>query len=192
MVGSPLGLPMAMGRGTPMRRRLLIFLVLLLSLSLSILEAVPATANTYPGLHEQEWTRQASTLNARITIEVNDLNQGRFRFHLRCFIFNDATRRQEPQRCDFYPGVAHWYDLTTGEHYSKTLSAVVNSADYCCWLGVYRTLRDGHTYAVKAEGFSAYFYEEGFFSNYHTICSYRVTWHSSGNPDIGSLYCYYA
>jgi hypothetical protein len=97
-----------------MRRRLLILLALLLSLSLCVLHAAPASANTYPGLHEQEWTRQASTLNARITIEVNDLNQGRFRFHLRCFIYNETTRTQEPQRCNFHAGTAHWYDLTTG------------------------------------------------------------------------------
>jgi hypothetical protein len=167
-----------------MRRRLLVLLGLL-SLFLPVLTAAPATANTYPGLHQQDWTHGDLVLRARIAIEVNDFQQGRFRFRMQCFASGASTP------CDLFPGVAHWYDLTDGAHYVNSTLAACAVCYEDVWTGSYRPLLDNHTYAVKEVDFQAYFRGYNYWGSFHTICSYRVTWHTSADPTIGSLYCSY-
>jgi hypothetical protein len=170
-----------------MRKRLLVLLGLL-SLFLPVLTAAPATANTYPGLHIQDWTHNDLVLRGRIAIEVNDAGQGRLRFHMQCFKYDDIGGLN-PTLCNLYPEQSHWYDLTSGAHYSKDQSPCFQCFEDV-WVGTYRTLQDNHTYAVKQANFWAYFFSGLYTSSLHTICSYRVTWHTGGSPTIGSLYCY--
>jgi hypothetical protein len=170
-----------------MRKPLLVLLVLL-SLSLPVLTATPATANSYPGLHQQQWiSPYDDILRARIAIEVNDSGQGRYRFRIQCF-YIDANGRLIAANCLMGPGKHTWKDLTTGETFSKSPPDEQFDTDQT-WVGTYRTLRDNHTYAVKAEGFLVYFYRSEYVSQQHTICSYRVTWHTGRSPTIGSLWC---
>ena len=156
-----------------MRKLLLVFLAMF-SVAVAVLNAPPAAANTYPGLHQQDWTSPYSdVLRARIAIEVNDQGQGRFRFRILCFRYTD-TGDFVPQLCDMYPGTAHWYDLTTGAHYSNS-NLLPDYASYdSTWTGTYRTLQNNHVYAVKESNFNVQFYTSpGYISNYHTICSYK-------------------
>jgi hypothetical protein len=170
-----------------MRKPLLVLLALL-SLSLPVLTATPATANSYPGLHQQQWiSPYDDVLRARIAIEVNDQNQGRYRFRIQCFYIN-ANGQLIAEQCLMGPGKHTWADLTTGQTFSREPGDDQIDTDFT-WTGQYRTLQNNHTYAVKAEGFLVYFYRTEYVSQKHTICSYRVTWHTGGSPTIGSLWC---
>lgn len=167
-----------------MRKRLLkLALVLVLAaLSLPVLAAAPAAANSYPGLNEQEWFHGNDILNARIAIEVNGSNQGRFRFHLRCFRV-DANGRRSAQTCSFPnpfgtlpdAGTAYWFDHTSLFTASRALGIVVNDpdGDYT-WVGTYRTLQSGHVYSAKVANFRAYFHSSGYQGAAHTICTSAI------------------
>jgi hypothetical protein len=169
-----------------MRKYLLVFLAML-SLSVPVLSATPAAANAYPGLHVQDWISPYNdVLRARITIEVNDQNQGRYRFRIICYYY-DANGRLIDQQCLMGPGTHIWKDLTTGETFSRS-PGDVTAHDYT-WTGQYRTLQNDDTYAVKAQDFLVYFYHSNYVSQKHTICSYKVTWHTGGSPTIGGLWC---
>jgi hypothetical protein len=98
----------ALIEGGPMRSYLRI-LIVLACLSLPLVATVPAAANSYPGLVEREWTHGNDLLNARIAIEVNSANEGRFRLHLRCFRIDPVTGRRTLQVCDFdHTALSSW------------------------------------------------------------------------------------
>lgn len=171
-----------------MRKPLLVLLALL-CLSLPLLTATPATANSYPGLHQKQWTSPYDdVLRARIAIEVNDSGQGRLRFRMQCFYIN-ANGQLIAVNCRMVPRTITWADLTTGETFSRSISHEQPVTTDYTWTGVYRTLQNNHTYAVKSSDFSAFFYRSDYHGSLHTICSYRVTWHTGGSPTIGSLWC---
>jgi hypothetical protein len=91
-------------------RRYLRILVVLACLTLPLVPATPAAANTYPGLVQKEWFHGDDVLQARIAIEVNSENQGRFRLHLSCFR-TDASGRRSLQYCNFdHTALTCWYD----------------------------------------------------------------------------------
>jgi hypothetical protein len=81
-------------------------------------------------------------LNARIVIEVNSANQGRFRLRLRCFRIDPVTGRRTLQVCDFdHTALTCWFDgLISGVCETQ---ADKTAADYV-WVGSYRKLVAGH------------------------------------------------
>jgi hypothetical protein len=159
-----------------------IFLTLLVFGFLLGPTTAPVAANSYPGLVQKEWFHGNDILNARITIEVNDSSQGRFRFRLQCF-YTDANGRRHDQACAFDAGVAFWCDLTTDDCFSRNLGS-----DYgadLTWTGQYRTLVNNHTYAVDVISFRAWFSHSGYQGAWHDVCAKKVTWHTGGSPTIG-------
>ena len=124
-------------------------------------------------------------MRARIAIEVNGANQGRF--HLTCY-HTTANGTKVPQYCDFSSAAAFWCDLTTATCPHRVLGSVTHDDDHT-WVGSYHTLANNHKYAAKVSGFSAYFYNSGYQGTSHVICTKEVTWHSGGSPTIGGAAC---
>jgi hypothetical protein len=146
-----------------------------------------ARANSYPGLVEKWYSHNDDTLRARIAIEVNGAGQGRLRFHLTCYDYDDAGN-QVRQYCTFWEADAFWCDLTTATCPHRVLGNVTHDDDYT-WVGSYHTLVNNHKYAVKVSGFSAFFWNSGYQGASHVLCSKEVTWHSGGSPTIGGAAC---
>jgi hypothetical protein len=165
-----------------LRRSKIVFLPLLVFGFLLGPTTAPVAANSYPGLVEKEFYHGNDILNARIAIEVNSSDQGRFRFRLQCF-FTDANGHRIDQTCDFDPGIAEWCDLTTNDCFRRELG-LATGADVV-WTGTYRTLANNHTYAARILGFRAYFYHSGYLGAWHNICTKKVIWHTGGSPTIG-------
>ena len=142
----------------------------------------PAAANSYPGLVEKEWYHGNDILNARIAIEVNSANEGRFRLHLSCFR-TDANGRRSTQTCDFdHTAPTCWFDgLISGVCETQ---ADKTATEYT-WVGSYRKLVAGHTYMADAQGFRAKFHNSGYQGAVHRICTRRWTaFQSSSSPPI--------
>ena len=165
-------------------RKYLLGPLIVLSLVLPVLTAGPATANSYPGLVEKEWSHGDDVLNARIAIEVNSAGEGRFRFRLRCFYVDQAGRHA--QFCNFYPGTAVWCDLTVaGTPCPSRALGNIHDYDYT-WVGSYRTLQNNHTYGAYIGEFRAQFDRSGYLGAAHNICTKKVTWHTGGSPTESS------
>jgi hypothetical protein len=164
-------------------QRYLRILTVLVCLSLPLVATVPAAANSYQGLVEREWTHGNDVLNARIAIEVNSANEGRFRLHLRCFRIDSVTGRRTVQICDFdHTNPTCWFDgLISGVCETQ---ADKTATDYT-WVGSYRKLYAGHTYMADAQGFRARFHSSGYQGAEHRICTERWTaFQSSSSPAI--------
>jgi hypothetical protein len=164
-------------------RRYLRILVVLACLTLPLVPATPAAANTYPGLVQKEWFHGDDVLQARIAIEVNSENQGRFRLHLSCFR-TDASGRRSLQYCNFdHTALTCWYDgLISGV--CETQADKNNVKEYV-WVGSYRKLIAGHTYSADAHGFRAEFLASGYQGAEHRICTRQWTaFQSTSDPPI--------
>ena len=163
-------------------QRYLRVLIVLVCLSLPLVATTPAAANSYPGLVEKEWYHGNDILNARIAIEVNSANEGRFRLHLSCFR-TDANGRRSTQTCDFdHTAPTCWFDgLISGVCETQ---ADKTATEYT-WVGSYRKLVAGHTYMADAQGFRAKFHTSGYQGAEHRICTRRWTaFQSSSSPPI--------
>ena len=164
-------------------RRYLRILLVLVCLSLPLVPTAPAAANSYPGLVEREWYHGNDILNARIAIEVNAANEGRFRLRLRCFR-TDANGRRSLQSCDFdHTALTCWFDgLIHGV--CETQADKRNVKEYV-WVGSYRKLIAGHQYMADAQGFRAKFLASGYQGAEHRICTRVWTaFQSSSSPGI--------
>jgi hypothetical protein len=162
-------------------------IVLVLACLSLLLAAVPAPAgaNSYPGLVEKEWYAGNDVLNARLAIEVNSANEGRFRLHLRCFYVEEGGRRV-PQECDFrFDDETCWYAWTSNPTgpICRVPGAVNDDADYT-WVGQYRKLYAGVTYEVTSYWFKAYFERSNRQGGRHNICTrpWTAFQSSSGTP----------
>jgi len=119
-----------------------------------------ASANSYPGLVEESWSRTDSgntyTLTARIAIErITDWTVGRFRLRLSC------TRNGAPNGCDFlFGGTANAYWCSGPSSPTSCVTRVLDARQDSpeeVWVGTWHALEPGTAYQVKVVDFRVKF-----------------------------------
>ena len=134
-----------------------------------------ASANSYPGLVEESWSKTDSgntyTLTARIAIErITDWTVGRFRLRLSC------TRNGAPNGCDFlFGGTANAYWCSGPSSPTSCVTRVLDARQDSpeeVWVGTWHALEPGTAYQVKATDFRVNFNNgSGPNGTFHSISS---------------------
>ncbi len=167
-----------------MKRILATLAVLATLLGAAVVVAQPASANSYPGLHQVQFENNSLDI-LRMRVSLEDDGAGHWRGRLHAICLKDTSHGQISQTCAWISntmsvyesfgnllGTKSWYDVSTGD--------IIH-------VGTYRTPSVGHFYSAVMT--TQVQFADGITSQFHTDCTYYETYLGHDTWSQGSLSC---